>query len=93
MRLTFITRRDCHLCEDMAVVIEAAARDWGFELNVQDVDTDPDLCARYGMEVPVLLVNGRKAFKYRVSREALERRLRAEGRRARWRGLLGRPAT
>ena len=35
-----------------------------------DVDGDPALAAAYGDEVPVLLVNGRKAFKYRVDRGA-----------------------
>jgi hypothetical protein len=53
-------------------------------LEVRDVDADPDLLARYSDQVPVLLVNGRKAFKYRVSHAALARRLRFEA----WRRLL-----
>ena len=36
-------------------------------VEVRDVDADPELQARYTDEVPVLLINGRKAFKYRVT--------------------------
>lgn len=84
VRLTLITRHDCHLCEEMAAVIEAVRATHGFDLEVRDVDADPELLARYSDQVPVLLVNGRKAFKYRVSQAALARRLRFE----RWRRLL-----
>jgi Glutaredoxin-like domain (DUF836) len=43
-----------------------------------DVDSAPELQAQYGDEVPVLLINGRKAFKYRLTAKELERRLRRE---------------
>ena len=55
-----------------------------------DVDADAELLRLYGNEVPVLLVNGRKAFKYRVTPGELQRRVRAEQRRASARGWLGR---
>lgn len=83
--LTLVTRRDCHLCEEMAAVVEAVRAAEACTLEVRDVDADPDLLARYSDQVPVLLVSGRRAFKYRVTEAALARRLRAERRRARWR--------
>ncbi|MDX2167331.1 MAG: glutaredoxin family protein [Deltaproteobacteria bacterium] len=83
MRLTLITRHDCHLCEEMVAVIEAVRARHELELEVLDVDADPDLLARYSDQVPVLLVNGRKAFKYRVSESALSRRLHLEAWRRR----------
>lgn len=83
VRLTLITRHDCHLCEEMAAVIEAARARYDFELEIRDVDVDPDLLARYSDQVPVLLVNGRKAFKYRLTERALSRRLLFETWRAR----------
>ena len=97
IRLTLITRRDCHLCEEMADVLEQTAPLFGAQIEVADVDSSAELLARYSNEVPVLLVEGRKAFKYRVTRRELERRLRAEQRRARlreWRArLIGGPST
>ena len=68
-------RADCHLCDEMKAVVDEVRRDVALELTVVDVDTDPALVERYGLEVPVLLVDGRKAFKYRVDAAALRRRL------------------
>lgn len=91
LQLTLITRRDCHLCEEMAAVIGEVAPSFGAAVDTRDIDADPDLRARYTNDVPVLLIDGRKAFKYRVSATELARRLRAERRRARlrrWRARL-----
>jgi hypothetical protein len=82
--LTLVTRHDCHLCEEMRAVVDAVRTDEGLE--VRDVDADEALRAAYGAEVPVLLINGRKAFKYRVTPAALRRRLRAERARLTRRG-------
>jgi hypothetical protein len=44
-----------------------------------DISTSGDLEARYGLEIPVLLVDGRKAAKYRVTDGELTRLLAAKG--------------
>lgn len=78
-RVTLYTRSGCHLCDVAKDVVHAVRLDRPFDLDVVDVDTDPGLTAKYGSEVPVILVNGRKAFKYRVDPAALCDRLdRAE---------------
>jgi len=78
MRLTLYGRPECHLCHDMRAVVEALRADVPFELEEVDVDGDPALAAAYGEEIPVLLVNGRKAFKYRVTPAELRARLARE---------------
>jgi glutaredoxin len=75
IRLTLYSRADCHLCHDMRAVVDAVGRDVPLALEEVDVDADPALAAAYGAEVPVLCVNGRKAFKYRVDAAALRARL------------------
>ena len=80
IRLTLVTRHGCHLCEEMAAVVGEVALRFGARVDVRDVDADPELQARYSDEVPVLLIDGRKAFKYRVSARDLERRLQAVAR-------------
>jgi hypothetical protein len=45
-----------------------------------DISTDPALEARYGLEIPVLLVDGKKAAKYRVTEGELTRLLAARNR-------------
>ena len=42
-------------------------------IEVVDISADSQLEARYGLEIPVLLVDGKKAAKYRVSEEKLRR--------------------
>ena len=71
--LTLYTRPGCHLCDEMKAAIARAARDVPLTLEEVDISTDPALEARYGVEIPVLLVNGRKAAKYRVSDAELAR--------------------
>jgi glutaredoxin len=78
IRLTLYSRSDCHLCHTMRAVVEAVGREVPLLLEEVDVDRDAALAAAYGEEVPVLCVNGRKAFKYRVDPAALRARLARE---------------
>jgi len=77
-RLTLYTRKDCGLCEKMKASIRAAGARTPLYLEEIDVDSSLELVERYGTEVPVLLIDGRKAFKYRVTAKELERRLRRD---------------
>ena len=78
IRLTLYSRADCHLCHEMRAVVAAVGRELPLQVEDVDVDGDPALAAAHGDEVPVLFVNGRKAFKYRVDAAALRERLRRE---------------
>lgn len=73
-----MTRAGCHLCDDAKAVLERVRRELPFELREVDVDGDPALAEAYGLEVPVVLVDGRKHAKYRVDEQALRRRLAEE---------------
>jgi glutaredoxin len=64
--VTFYTRAGCHLCEDARRVVEAARARADFDYREVDIDGDPELYRRYNHEVPVIAINGVKAFKYRV---------------------------
>ena len=72
------TRKGCCLCKEMKEVIRKVAGEISFEMKEIDVDTAPDLQEKYGSEVPVLFINGRKAFKYRVTARELKKRLKKE---------------
>ncbi|MEI8356911.1 MAG: glutaredoxin family protein [Deltaproteobacteria bacterium] len=76
-RVVVLSRADCCLCDEALAAVEEARREVPFLLEVRDVDEDPALARLYGEEVPVVLVDGRKAFKYRVDARRLVRRLRA----------------
>lgn len=75
-RLTFYTRRGCHLCEAARQVLQRVrSRGAVFVLDIIDVDSDPALQALYGTEVPVLLVDAKKFAKVRFDERRLARKL------------------
>jgi thiol-disulfide isomerase/thioredoxin len=71
--LTLYSRPGCHLCDEMKAVVERVARSVPLTIEVVDITTDPVLEARYSLEIPVLLIEGKRAAKYRVSEDELTR--------------------
>jgi len=76
--LTLYSRPGCHLCDEMKEIVYPVAQELGCSVTAVDISADPELEARYATEIPVLLINGRKAFKYRLTQPELRKRLRAE---------------
>ena len=74
--LLLYSRRDCCLCTEMKRVIQLVAERIPLTIVEVDVDGSADLAREYGNDVPVLFVNGRKAFKHRASEKELAKRLR-----------------
>src|SRR2546422_11304510 len=60
------SRKGCHLCEVVKESLTKLARQGGFTWREIDVDSDDDLRRRFTDEVPVVFIDGRKAFKYRL---------------------------
>jgi len=75
--VTLYTRKGCHLCDDARRVVADARRRAEFDYQEQDIDTDPELLRLYNEEVPVIAINGAKAFKYHVDLETLLKKLAA----------------
>lgn len=75
MELTFYTRAGCHLCEEMKAELGPLLEEFGLVLHEVDVDSDAELAARFGEEVPVLFLDARKVAKYRVDVKQFRRLL------------------
>jgi glutaredoxin len=75
--LTLYSRPGCHLCDDMKAVGERVVPSIAesVTLAIVDISTDASLEAAYGLEIPVLMVNGKKAAKYRIGEDDLRRLL------------------
>jgi glutaredoxin len=71
------TRQRCHLCDVAKDALDRVRATSPFELTIIDVDSDAELTERYGLEVPVILVDGIKHAKFRVDEAALHKRLEA----------------
>jgi thiol-disulfide isomerase/thioredoxin len=76
-RLTLYSRPGCHLCDEMKSVVDRVAARMPLTLDTIDISTSPDLEAQYGLDIPVLLVNGRRVAKYRITESALLRAIEA----------------
>jgi hypothetical protein len=70
-----ISRASCHLCDDMARLLDEVMPRRGMSYQTVDVDTAGNawLRERYGEVVPVLLRDGVAVAKVRLDRARLER--------------------
>jgi len=70
--IQLMTRRQCCLCDDAKTVLEAVATDGLCSWEAVDVDRDKSLLVRFGLDVPVLLLDGKVLFKHRVTASELQ---------------------
>jgi len=78
-RLTLVHRHDCALCDEMLAQLEALGRTVALPpIDVVDVDSDPLLRRRHGLDVPVLLLDGAVVCRHRLDRGELARLLRPD---------------
>ena len=69
------SRRGCHLCEVVKESLHKLSRRGGFTWQEVDVDSDTELRRQFNDEVPVVFIDGRKAFKYRMDEQEFLRKL------------------
>ncbi len=77
-QVVLYTRRGCHLCDLAWKQLHQARSHHGFALSQVDVDQDPQLVERYGLQVPVVAINGRVRFRGRINKVLLRRLIEAE---------------
>lgn len=69
------SRKGCHLCEVVKESLGKLSRRGGFTWQEVDVDSDNELRRQFSDEVPVVFIDGRKAFKYRMDEQEFLRKL------------------
>ena len=65
----------CHLCDEMKALLERVSRRTTLTVEEVDISADAELERVYGMEIPVLMIAGRKAAKHRITEAELLRKL------------------
>jgi len=75
MHLILYARRDCHLCAEMRRDLTALEGRLAFTVKSVDIDGDPDLVARYGHKVPVLVGGGEEICHYFLDEPQLREHL------------------
>jgi glutaredoxin len=71
VRLTLITRQECHLCDVAKEAIARVAEVSGEQWREVDVDSDPHLQDEYWDRVPVILLDGKEHGYWRVEEDRL----------------------
>ncbi len=68
-RIVLYTKEGCGLCHEMKAEMLSAGVEELYDLEEVDIRSDADLFDRYRYEIPVLFINGREAFRHRLTRE------------------------
>jgi glutaredoxin len=73
-RVVLFTAQGCHLCERAREVLDAERIDY----REIDITGDPELETTHREWLPVVEIDGERAFVYRIPVEALRRKLVAQ---------------
>jgi glutaredoxin len=76
VQIDIYSRPGCHLCDEAKAVIERVQQRCPFTFRIINIDEDPVLVAAYGTEIPVVFINGNRAFKYHVDEVQLEKKVK-----------------
>ena len=74
------SRKQCHLCDEVKEKLSHLQSRAHFQWREIDIDSDPELFRLYNEEVPVVFINGRKAFKYTLDEGEFLKKLDARSR-------------
>ena len=61
----------------MKAIAHRLVPEFEFRLDEVDISTDAALHARYGLEIPVLMIDGTKVAKYRITEAELRKTMEA----------------
>lgn len=75
-------RRDCCLCDQAKEVMAKVQAEGLCKWEAVDVDADKGLLVRYGMDVPVVLIDGKVTFRHGIDADQLRRALSPDLERA-----------
>ena len=70
-RVTIYGKPECCLCDEALEALEAVRQQIPFELDKRDISGDADLIELYSLDIPVILVDGKMAFRHRIDKDRL----------------------
>ena len=65
-KITIYSRLGCHLCDDAHNVLKSLREELNFEIEVVNIDEDPELIRLYSDQVPVIHIDGLHHDFYKV---------------------------
>jgi hypothetical protein len=68
----------CHLCDRAREIVAQVRLEVPFKLEEVEIDGDPELESRYREWLPVVEIDGERAFVYSVDPDAFRRKVAAQ---------------
>lgn len=81
VEVVLYSKPGCHLCEEMKQEIARAGCAELYSLREINIETNPDLLAKYKYDIPILVIDGIEAFRHRLKAEDFNARMRAAQKR------------
>jgi len=79
IEVVLYSKPGCCLCADVKDKLEALQAARAFHLRVVNILDDPGANEKFKEEIPVVFVNGKKAFKFHLDGEKFLKKLRSVG--------------
>jgi len=76
-KVVLYSKPGCHLCDDAHAVLDEVRRELPFELHVRDISTSRKLIEAYGLDIPVVTIDGVEAFRHGLTADQLRSALRS----------------
>lgn len=75
-KVEIYSKETCHLCDVAKAVLLKVQKRIPFELIEVDITHTPELYSSYKEQIPVIFIDGKKAFKFKVDEQSLIRKLK-----------------
>ena len=75
VKVIIYSKPNCHLCEEAKAVMREAGCSDLFTIEEVNIETDPELLARYRYDIPVIIIDGTEAFRHRLTAEEFKLRI------------------
>jgi glutaredoxin len=75
IEIVLYSKPDCCLCDEVKAQLARLRRAVPFDLREVNILEDPRAYEQFNEEIPVVFVNGKKAFKYHLNENEFLRRI------------------
>ncbi len=76
MIVTIYSKKDCHLCDIAKETLLKVQQELPFSLNEIDIEKDKTAFEKYKYLIPVIEIDGEKAFNYKVNENEFKKILK-----------------
>ena len=78
VRVEIYSKKDCCLCDKVKELINRVGSEMSFSFKEVDITDNEELFRKHKEDVPLVFINGRKAFKFKVDEAEFRKKLRIE---------------